>query len=669
MKNFYRLQMNDGEGTRISEDALNQKKITADIHTAGEQFDNLKKGTVILVHKGSYPIALVKVIEKIPEQLITQPSFGIDYKVKILSKSSDTDFAEQINELNGKIPHKGTFNQVEFGNNTYKRIEKWYQAYINKQKIKLEKIDMENKISILQYKHQIILQGAPGTGKTRLAKLMAQEMTKPQEISGVQEKIDSFFKMFDTKGADFINTKLRLENLLHEFQTKFPKEKLSELTLESYTIGKGNRDNFCWWIERGLKEIGYYFPGTSRSYLIFWSKKNNDYSTHFKHSRILSETNDIETAMQKLADIYQDFVVNKNLEIVNTLLGDSLILKILHSYYPDEFFPINSVSFLNKALRILKIDSSSLNFIQKNQALQNYFVTKKQKFQSDVTAWEFMRFLVNTFNLKGDFVLENENVIISGEYKIIQFHPSYSYEDFVRGISAKTNSESQVEYKVENRVLADFAEKAMDNPKTNYVLIIDEVNRANLPSVLGELIYAMEYRFDENNPKDTTVESMYALKSDEDSDDVNENKELKLPTNLYIIGTMNTADRSVGHIDYAIRRRFAFVDVYASPEPLTEFAKPLFQTVSELFIKGYERVDWNNPKFEKSDYLSPEFRPEDVMIGHSYFLATDKDKLNLKLKYEIIPILKEYLKDGVLIENLLPDNLNINTFYDKFAVK
>src|SRR5690606_14650101 len=79
----------------------------------------------------------------------------------------------------------------------------------------------------------------------------------------------------------------------------------------------------------------------------------------------------------------------------------------------------------------------------------------------------------------------------------------------------------------------------------NYVLIIDEINRANLSSVLGELIYALEYRGEE-------VQSMYA---------VDGSNKLILPPNLYIIGTMNTADRSVGHIDYAIKRRFAFVDV------------------------------------------------------------------------------------------------------------
>ncbi|HIY75667.1 MAG TPA: AAA family ATPase, partial [Candidatus Sphingobacterium stercorigallinarum] len=171
--------------------------------------------------------------------------------------------------------------------------------------------------------------------------------------------------------------------------------------------------------------------------------------------------------------------------------------------------------------------------------------------------------------------------------------------------------------------------KIADNVELkNYVLIIDEINRANLSSVLGELIYALEYRGE-------AVESMYAIDGD---------NKLILPPNLYIIGTMNTADRSVGHIDYAIRRRFAFVDVLPkdlSGEEGIAFDQPLFNQVSELFDKN----------------LSPEFKKKEVQLGHSYFI--DKSKLeegvsmSVRLEFEIRPILLEYVKDGVLIgENI-----------------
>ena len=179
----------------------------------------------------------------------------------------------------------------------------------------------------------------------------------------------------------------------------------------------------------------------------------------------------------------------------------------------------------------------------------------------------------------------------------------------------------------------------------NYVLIIDEINRANLSSVLGELIYALEYRGE-------AVESMYAVDND---------NQLILPPNLYIIGTMNTADRSVGHIDYAIRRRFAFVDVLPTIDPIGEKAKEKFKTVCSLFIENFDEVNWNEPIFIPSKHLSSDFKPEEVMLGHSYFITkenADDDKIpdenkqmELKLKYEVVPILKEYVKDGILIEN------------------
>lgn len=236
--------------------------------------------------------------------------------------------------------------------------------------------------------------------------------------------------------------------------------------------------------------------------------------------------------------------------------------------------------------------------------------------------------------------------------QVIQFHLSYSYEDFVRGIVAKPNSNRDgITYEAENKILAKFAENAENDPDNNYVLIIDEINRANLSSVLGELIYALEYRGE-------AVDSMY---------EVDGSNKIILPPNLYIIGTMNTADRSVGHIDYAIRRRFAFVDVL--PKDLSKnndikFEKEKFIEVSKLFIKNFDLdKDYSKEEIKKSDYLSNEFDVKDVWLGHSYFIEQYekdnngediKDKpidFRFRLEYEIKPILREYVKDGVLKES------------------
>lgn len=175
-------------------------------------------------------------------------------------------------------------------------------------------------------------------------------------------------------------------------------------------------------------------------------------------------------------------------------------------------------------------------------------------------------------------------------------------------------------------------EKTAVITEKKYVLIIDEINRANLPVVLGELIYAMEYRGEK-------VESMYPIDDD---------NTLIIPPNLYIIGTMNTSDRSVGHIDYAIRRRFAFVEILPKVLEGDFFELELFKQVSSLFIQNFdEYVKDNTVILKLSEHLSEEFRPEDVWLGHSYFIKGEGD-FSIKKKYEIVPILKEYLKDGIL---------------------
>jgi len=349
---------------------------------------------------------------------------------------------------------------------------------------------------------------------------------------------------------------------------------------------------------------------------------------------------------------------------------------------------------------------------------------------------------------------ENDSLEGNEQFKLIQFHPSYSYEDFVRGIVAKPNEEGNgIVYTAENKILGTFAREAFNNwhkaqqsaqtlkedevfeafiehikeelaqsedykyplteavylfdaddkrfkykgdnwevhskglnmkfseikkiidsntterkdiiknynlealtrqmstyflrivekyyefrenykptvdkiPLKNYVLIIDEINRANLSAVLGELIYALEYRGE-------AVQSMYAIEGENN---------LTLPPNLYIIGTMNTADRSVGHIDYAIRRRFAFVNIL--PKDLTnelgdQFEGALFAKVTNLFNTN----------------LSSEFKKEEVQLGHSYFI-TKNTPIDIRWEYEIKPILLEYVKDGILVGEGIETTIN-----------
>ncbi len=229
-------------------------------------------------------------------------------------------------------------------------------------------------------------------------------------------------------------------------------------------------------------------------------------------------------------------------------------------------------------------------------------------------------------------------------WDIVQFHPSYGYEDFIRGISVSTDESSgDINYKTVNKLLGSISELAAKKKDTDFYLIIDEINRANLATVFGELIYGLEYRKE-------SVSTPYS---------VDNNNSISIPDNLYIIGTMNTADKSIGSIDYAIRRRFLFFEQLPdrtvikdyrietdSPDQkqvdINEKACKLFDSVGALF-------DESNPKSK----LNSEYRREDVQIGHTYFLADNEDVLFKRFIYQIIPILKEYYKDGILsIENV-----------------
>ncbi len=212
-------------------------------------------------------------------------------------------------------------------------------------------------------------------------------------------------------------------------------------------------------------------------------------------------------------------------------------------------------------------------------------------------------------------------------WNIMQFHPSYNYEDFVRGISVSTSG-GNVVYKEEHRILSAMCRDAAGDSGKEYVLIIDEINRANVSAVLGELIYALEYR-DKEIKTPYKVEGGYGL---------------TIPNNFYIIGTMNTADRTIGQIDYAVRRRFAFMQCLPEESVIKDkIAFGFFERVENIFNK------------DNDNYISPDFDKDDVRIGHSYFITKDKEQPTLKILYQIfyqvIPILREYVKDGVLTES------------------
>ena len=171
----------------------------------------------------------------------------------------------------------------------------------------------------------------------------------------------------------------------------------------------------------------------------------------------------------------------------------------------------------------------------------------------------------------------------------------------------------------------------IENKKKNFILIIDEINRGNISKIFGELITLLEKdkRLGEEN--EITVTLPYSQET------------FGVPSNLFIIGTMNTADRSIGHIDYAIRRRFAFISMKADGKVIENYN--LYQNDT----KQKALTLFNDVKQFIADNINADLDVEDLMIGHSYFLAKTAEDLKMRLEYEIIPLIKEYEKDGIIM--------------------
>ncbi len=199
----------------------------------------------------------------------------------------------------------------------------------------------------------------------------------------------------------------------------------------------------------------------------------------------------------------------------------------------------------------------------------------------------------------------------NGFSEVVQFHPAYAYEDFVQGIRPQTRDDGSLSYPVVPGRFLDFCSKARSR-KGKCVLIIDEVNRANLARVFGELMYLLEYR-DREIP-------------------LASGGEFRIPSNVRIIGTMNTADRSIALVDHALRRRFAFLALYPQYDVLRNFHSDSGFPVEKL-IGTLEAL---NKKIGDRHYE----------VGITFFLRKDADQqLEDIWRMEVEPYLEEYFFD------------------------
>ena len=209
---------------------------------------------------------------------------------------------------------------------------------------------------------------------------------------------------------------------------------------------------------------------------------------------------------------------------------------------------------------------------------------------------------------------------------IVQFHQSYGYEDFVQGIRPVTDGTTgALRYDLQSGVFKELCSRAADEPDADFVVLIDEINRGNISWILGELLYLLEYR-------NQSVKLAYSAPND---------APFRIPENVLVLGTMNTTDRSLAQIDYALRRRFYFHRMM----PLTDGAAPVLARWLEQTELASEQSAQVLKLFVALNQRVQTELGEHFQIGHSYFMDADigSDASQQRVwKYEIMPLLEEY---------------------------
>lgn len=450
-------------------------------------------------------------------------------------------------------------------------------------------------VGIWRRRKNIVLHGAPGTGKTYDVPELTVRLCDPSFMSNgrSREEIVNRYNQLKDDGCLMFTT--FHQSLDYEDWIEGLRPVVNEASQVTYEIENGVFKRLCEAAERS-KLVGNQYGITSESDV--WKVS-------------LKRTGD--------NDVRKDCMENDYIRIGWDEYGDEILDETDDSSRNDK-----GKQILNAYINEMKVGDIVMSCYSSKEIDAIGVITGDYRYDDSLPAYKRIRPV--HWLIKG----KRENIVETNDGKEMVESTVYR----LRSISVEDVEAILEKYGV-------FIEQEKDDKP--YVMVIDELNRGNVSKVFGELITLLEADKRKGCKNEESVKLPYSKKS------------FHVPDNVYLIATMNTADRSLGSLDYAIRRRFAFIAERPIGLEDDRFNAELFEKVSRLFVKNfdeYKASGWDaTMRLLPADTLCDEYKPEDVWIGHSYFLMRDEegvDNTRERILYEVIPLLEEYVRDGVL---------------------
>lgn len=480
-----------------------------------DNFKTIANGSIILVRKGNEAIALCKIIsDNFTDNALSEKYYNVNFrKVKILA------WAKDYMQPRSSLFSQGTFSSCKKGTEQYSFIESWLK-YMN------DIAYLEKCSNLLLKKHNIILQGAPGTGKTYNTAAIALKTLGVTDIDFTDHK--AVMKRYDTLLGDQIFFTTFHQSLDYE-------DFVEGLKPHIQTDADGNSIGVTYEPEDGI----------------------------FKRACNAVQTDTSKDIVECIDDYLQKIKGYQNKREIPTVTGRSS----LYVWWKEGNSTISCRSTNSTSSRGEEYTPSPLNI---------------------------------------------EKIKLQAQGKGVENNWQQYAQAFIEAVKKEYDATT-------NKPV---------------ILIIDEINRGNVSKIFGELITSLES--DKRLQGDHPIKVMLPYTK----------AEFGVPTNLYIIGTMNTTDRSTGTLDYALRRRFAFVTL-KSNVPVVE---KHYDALGDEDLKNKAVALFKDIKrfIEDPNHLSGDMDIDDLMVGHSYFMAKNEEELSAKIEYEVLPLITEYINDGIL---------------------